>query len=255
MKLKSDTFTLPPGLVTAVRTLTILPIPGEDTTEPNRALPWFPLVGAVLGILIWAPLATLQHLGFWPAGVGIVGVGLSVFLTRGLHLDGLADWADGFWGGWTRERILAIMKDSSLGTFGTVALILIMLAKWSSIVALVESDNMHWIALAMIISRAVQVDIAVTHPYARPEGGTGSAFISKATRKEWIPALCTACGLVFLFGAFTWRPLAALAAAGLLGRCFGGWSHKKIGGVTGDILGATSEFTETLVLMLGAAIL
>jgi len=246
--------TIPAGLVTAIRTLTILPCPGEEAEEQTAALPWFPTVGAALGILIWVALAALQQLTDWPTGLAVVAVGMGILLTRGLHLDGLADWADGFWGGWNRERILAIMKDASLGTFGTVALILILLAKWCSIVALIENAAMQWIILAMIASRAVQVDLAVTQHYARPEGGTGAAFITGTSRTQWIPAAWTALLLVVVCGGFAWRPLAALAAAIGLGRCLGNWSRRKIGGITGDILGAASEITETMVLMLGAAL-
>ena len=246
---------LPKTLVTALRTLTILPIPGEDSDSPKNALPWFPLVGAILGILIWIPLAGLQHLWNWPAGLSLIAIVLSIVLTRGLHLDGLADWADAFWGGWDRERKLAIMKDSALGTFGTVALIVILLAKWCSIAALVENGSMHWIILGLIISRAIQVDLAVTHPYARTEGGTGDAFISQADQQQWSPAFWSAVVLVLLFGGFSWRPLATLALAALVGRVFGKWCQAKVGGMTGDLLGAASELTETLVLMLGAAML
>ena len=253
MKVSSFQFDLPTALVTALRTLTILPVPGKDTDTPKKALPWFPLVGTVLGVLIWAPLVALQNVFTWPAGVAIIAVGLSIFLTRGLHLDGLADWADGFWGGWNRERILEIMKDSSLGTFGTAALVLILLAKWCSIAALVEHGNMHWIILSLIISRFIQVDLAVAHPYARAEGGTGSAFISEADQDQWRPAFWSALVLVILIGGFSWRPIVTLLLATVVGRAFGRWCKAKVGGVTGDLLGASSEITETLVLMLGAA--
>ena len=168
---------MPRGLVTALRTLTILPVPGDDSETPADALPWFPAIGAALGIIICGLLGVMEYLTKSSPGPAVVAVAASVFLTRGLHLDGLADCADAFWGGWDRERILAIMKDSALGTFGTIALVLVLLAKWCSIAALIDSGALNWIIIAMTVSRAVQVDLATGHDYARPEGGTGARFI------------------------------------------------------------------------------
>ena len=247
-------YTPPKAFVTAVRTITILPIRGSEAASPTASLSWFPAVGLLLGVIMWGVLTILQHFTAWSNGLAVIALGLSIVLTRGLHLDGLADWADGFWGGWKRERILAIMKDSSLGTFGTVALILLLLAKWCSLAMLIEHGNLHWIILAMIISRAMQVDLAVMQPYARNEDGTGAAFIRNASRSEWEPAAWTTLAGVLLFSAGTWQPILAFFAALAICRAFGKWSQHKIGGVTGDILGATSELTETAVLIIGAAL-
>jgi adenosylcobinamide-GDP ribazoletransferase len=244
---------IPRGLVTALRTLTILPVPGEEAEKPADSLPWFPVVGAILGFCLWLFAVILMELTSWPHGTAIAVVAGGIVLTRGLHLDGLADWADAFWGGWNRERILAIMKDSSLGTFGTLALIAVMLAKWCSVAALVENAKPHWIILAMIISRAVQVDLAAVFDYARPEGGTGAAFVTEATKDQRTPALWTTLVLVLVCGGFAWRPVVAMFLAAGLGRLFGSWSRRKTGGITGDILGAASELTETAVLFLGAS--
>ncbi len=254
MKNTPNSSMLPHGLVTAVRTLTILPMPGDEAEKPSDALPWFPVVGAILGVIIVGLLAMLDRVTGWSAGLAVVAVAASVFLTRGLHLDGLADCADAFWGGWNRDRMLAIMKDSALGTFGTIALVLILLAKWCSIAALVGIGDLRWIIVAMVISRAVQVDLAVSHDYARPEGGTGASFISEAARSHWISAAWTTIALVVIFGGFTWRPVVVLFLALALGRGFGRVCRQKVGGMTGDLLGAASEITETAILLLAAAL-
>ena len=244
---------LPGGLVTALRTLSILPIPGDEAGRPSDSLSWFPAVGALLGLIICGVLTLLEYATHWSGGLAVVGVALSVLLTRGLHLDGLGDCADAFWGGWDRDRVLAIMKDSALGTFGTVALVLVLLAKWTSIAALASHGNLNWIIVAMAISRAGQVDLATVHDYARPDGGTGSAFISGASRSQWMPAAWSTVALVIIFGGFAWRPVIALFLALALGRAFGRLCKKKAGGMTGDLLGAASEITETALLMLAAA--
>jgi adenosylcobinamide-GDP ribazoletransferase len=254
MKTNYMGYTPPKAFVTAVRTITILPIRGTETEKPTATLPWFPVVGLLLGVITWGVLALLQQFTTWSNGLAVIALGLSIILTRGLHLDGLADWADGFWGGWKRDRILEIMKDSSLGTFGTVALVLVLVAKWCSLSMLIEGGNLHWIILAMIISRAMQVDLAVMQPYARSEDGTGAAFIRNASRSEWEPAAWATLAGVLLFSAGTWQPILAFGVAIVICRTFGNWCKRKIGGVTGDILGATSELTETAVLMIGAAL-
>ena len=120
------------GLVTAIRTLTSLPCPGREADKMTSALPWFPVVGLLLGGLLYGVSACTQWLtrGLWPEASAIVVLICAALFTGGLHLDGLADWADGFWGGRTKEKTLAIMKDSAVGSFGAVALICALLAKW-----------------------------------------------------------------------------------------------------------------------------
>ncbi len=250
----NDYITLPRGLVTALRTLTIIPAPGDEAEEPTDSLLWFPVVGLLLGLTLWLVAVLILKLTGWTWGAANAAVVTGIILTRALHLDGLADWADAFWGGWNRDRILEIMKDSALGTFGTVALIVTLLTKWISLLALIENAALQWIILAMIISRAIQVDLATSYDYARPEGGTGAAFISNATSAHRTPAAWITLVLVVICGGFALRPIIVLFIALGLGRLFGNWCHKKAGGMTGDLLGAASELTETFVLLLGAAV-
>lgn len=243
---------LPRGLVTALRTLTILPIPGNEAPRAADAVPWFPVVGAIIGIITWALIAALGQYFDWPNGLALIGILISVFITRGIHLDGLADWADAFWGGWNRERMLAIMKDSALGTFGTIALILVLLAKWCSIAAIIDNGSLHWLIVAAIVSRATQTDLAIQHDYARPEGGTAANFITGATKAQWNPAAISTLALVTIFGGFALRPIIVALLTLLIGRGFGRICRNRVGGMTGDLLGAASEITETSFLMLAA---
>lgn len=247
---------LPPPFVTALRTLTILPVPGKDADCPADSLSWFPATGALIGIMLFMvqSVASATLPGTSPAIAAVITVAAGVLLTRGLHLDGLADWADAYWGGWTPARRLQIMKDSSLGTFGTLALILFMLAKWASVVVLIESEEMYWILLACVVSRTVQADLAVCFPYARPEGGTGAAFINQAGSVHRRNALLGALAFTLVIGVFSVRPLVLAAVALGVARVFGHSCVRKFGGITGDTLGAASEITETLVLILAAGI-
>ncbi len=246
---------IPPAFVTALRTLTAIPVPGSETGNPADALPWFPVTGALIGFALWT-VAGLTRLIMPAIPDGLLAgviVTSGVLLTRGLHFDGLADWADALWGGWTREHRLEIMKDSSLGTFGTLALILVVLAKWSALSTLATHNGLAWLLIAGIVSRTVQVNLAACFHYARLEGGTGAVFIRQATRRHHRQALSIALVSIWVLGGLAWRPLVFTALTLALGHAFGHSARKSIGGVTGDILGAASELSETLVLILAAS--
>ena len=250
---------LPPPLVTALRTLTILPVPGSEAERPADALAWFPVTGALIGLLLWATQRIITTIlpGTPPSIAAVAVVTAGVLLTRGLHLDGLADWADAIWGGWTPQRRLEIMKDSSLGTFGTLALILVLLARFAAIAALIERGAASWIILACIIARTAQVDLATCFPYARSEGGTGAAFINQASSGHRRSALLAALALTLGIGLSclsSLNPLALALIALLAARAFGHSCKRNLGGITGDTLGAASELCETLVLLLASAL-
>lgn len=237
------------SLVTAMRTLTALPVPGTDTEDAVDALPWFPVVGALLGgfafALDWG-MRTSHGLDE-PGMRAFVLVLFGVVVTRGLHLDGVADWADGFWGGFTRERTLAIMKDHNLGAFGTTALVLVLLGKWAALTACLGAGRPEAVIVAFCLARCTQVDLAVSLPYARAEGGTGLAFIERSRSVHLALAVVLAAILVFLL--LPVRPAAvALVAAFASSRLFALWYRRRLGGVTGDLLGNTSEWTEVIVL-------
>ncbi len=242
---------IPPGLVTALRTLTIIPVSGDESDNRADALSWFPVAGALIGLVLW--LVSMLGGGVkLPFLMSAVVLAVGTLLTRSLHLDGLADWADAFWGGWTPERRLEIMKDSSLGTHGTLALILVLLAKWSAVAVLLEHSAQVWIILACIISRTAQVDAAVNFPYARPEGGTGADFVNRAADCHREHAFLIAFFFTIVLGVLTLRPLFISIATLIVGRFFCRSCMRSFGGVTGDTLGAVSELTETMLLMLAA---
>jgi adenosylcobinamide-GDP ribazoletransferase len=240
------------GLVTALRTLTVLPVPGRDTETFSRSLFWFPAVGLLLG-LMQAALGYFSSLLDWnELSAAFVVLG-GIALTRGMHADGLADLADGFWGGRTREAALRIMKDPSVGSFGAIALSGMMLLKWIAIVKLVGFGAFQFIAGGVLLARWVQVLLASALPYARSEGGTAQSFVSGAgglhitvttvlTFFLLIPLLHTD---LYAFLAVTTSALAAALMTGVL-------SYRKIGGVTGDVLGAGSEVTELFVWIAAA---
>lgn len=234
------------GLVTAFRTLTILSVPGRDADRMADSLPFFPIVGAVLGVAAAAGAMALARLADWPLGGGLAGAALLAALTRGLHLDGLADTFDALGGGRTIERRLEIMKDPRVGAFGVVALVLVLAAKALAIARLAQFGLWTGIAAAGLVSRTVMVEMACSMPYARASGGTGAAFVNDAGPRHRSAARCWS----LLLGVLLLGPWAAAAAAciwgaaALLRRRLG----RAFGGVTGDLLGAGCELTETALL-------
>ncbi len=245
------------GFITAFRTLTIFPIRGKDAEKFASSLYWFPLIGLMLGMVLYSIAVLIERYGSqpWPEGVALLLVVLAVIMTRGLHLDGLSDWADGFWGGCgDKDRTLAIMKDSQIGTFGGAALVIVLLAKFVCFSRLVDTSETHWILIAFVVSRSMQAVLAASHPYARSDGGTARSFVEDAGGSHRAVVLFASVVLIVLFGGVEIPPLAVFGGAWLITILFGKWATRKIGGVTGDIIGAGSEIIETLVLAAGAVL-
>ncbi len=240
------------GLVTALRTLTVLPVPGKECDTFSLSLFWFPVVGLLLGIIEAAIGFSTSLLGWNELSAAFVLLS-GIVLSRGMHLDGLADLADGFWGGRTREAALRIMKDPNVGSFGAIALGAMMLLKWIALFKLVSLGAFALIAAGVLLARQVQVLLASALPYARSEGGTAQAFVSGAGALHIVvTSLLTLLFLAALLGADL-SALVTVVSASLVGALLtGGLSWRKIGGVTGDVLGAGSEVTELFVWIAAA---
>ena len=237
------------SLVTAFRTLTVLPVPGKDTETFSNSLFWFPVVGLLLGLV----QAVVGHLFAWKELSAAIVVLGGIALTRGMHADGLADMADGFWGGRTKEAALRIMKDPNVGSFGAIALSGMMLLKWVAILKLLQFGTFEVIVAGVLLARWVQVLLASSLPYARSEVGTAHSFVNGAGRFHIVvTSVLTLCFLLILFHADCYALLAVIPAALAAGLLTGVLSYRKIGGVTGDVLGAGSEVTEVFVWIAGA---
>jgi adenosylcobinamide-GDP ribazoletransferase len=244
-----------PSCALALSFLTILRVPllpsrTAGPTELAASFVFFPAVGALLGC-IWVVLATaLQPL--LPYGVTAVLLTLAMaLLTRGLHLDGLADLADGIGGGFTPERRLEIMKDSRIGTFGAAALILILALKIVSLQALLQTHQWQALFLAPMLSRLGMVLGAYRSIYPRPEGGLGKSFCEQLSFGQLLAALMlTLAGIALtspLLGGL--MLLSLLACVGILRL----GSRLWLGGVTGDVLGAINEMSEAVLLTVASA--
>jgi len=241
---------------TALSFLTVYSLPwsGDASSTPRdmaASFASFPLVGAFLGLGGLIPALLLSSVAPALVSAAIVVIFHAVS-TRGLHLDGLADLADGLGGGFSPERRLEIMKDSHIGAFGTIALILALLLKTVSIAALIEHHAWAGLVMAPLLSRLSMVLTAYRSPSARSQSGLGRLFLDHMSVGDVRLAAVWAAGLSFL--PAPWLALAAvpvmLATVGALRFV----TRRALGGVTGDVLGAASEITEALVLATAACV-
>jgi adenosylcobinamide-GDP ribazoletransferase len=233
----------------ALTFLTKLPWPWRGPAEPAalaRSMFWFPWVGAGLGLIFWGTWAGLAKILPGPAAAALLLV-LTVWVTGGLHLDGLADTADGLGGSRTPAESLRIMKDSRLGAFGVLSLILTLLLKFSLFLSLAApAGGTKALLLYPVISRWGMVLLAYLSPYARPEGGLGQAMTLGVSPRVLAGASLSAGALSLLILGVP--GLVLFVAAGALVWLGGLYFQHRLGGITGDVLGATNEILEVLVL-------
>ena len=242
-------------LVTALQFLTRIRLfrdPDYDDGLFGRSVKFFPLVGLLAGSIL-AGVAVLT--GGWLPGTvrSTLLVTLSVFITGGLHCDGLMDSADGLFSGRSRERMLEIMKDSRVGSFGVVAIFLLLLWKWALLHDLPDSLLVPALISMMTFGRFAMILAILRFPYARPEG-MGKAFALYAGTHSLGPALATLLGLLAVFYFVTGPLVCGIAAAAALAAIlfafwFGRWTTHKLGGMTGDTYGAVTELSELVVLI------
>jgi adenosylcobinamide-GDP ribazoletransferase len=243
------------GLRLAFSWLTVLPagdVGPVDRRVAGRAIAVAPLVGALLGLVAAGVLLGLSFLHCPPLLAGLVVVGLLALLTRGMHLDGAADTADGLGCYGPPERALAVLKDGGAGPFGVVALIVLLGAQAASLAALAVDGRWWAVVLAVATGRAAFPLLCPRgRPAARPEGF--GALV--ADGQPWpVPTVwwLLAAGAAVGTGPRWWQgPVAVLLAAGavlLLGR----HTARRFGGLVGDVLGAGCEVAVTTVLAVSA---
>jgi adenosylcobinamide-GDP ribazoletransferase len=231
-------------LRSAVRFMTILPAGPPTAFDAVAMAPWFPVVGLLLGGLLAGGDALAAR--WWgEATVAALDVALLAVLTGAFHLDGLADTADGLFSHRSRERALEIMKDSRIGSMGVVALCGVLALKWAAIAELPGNRSLL-LLLVPAYARGGILFAMRSLPYGRPGGGTGSAFFS---RRPGAPAFWALAVTVCLSPALGPAALGvnaafALATAGLIA-----FYRRRLGCVTGDMLGAMIEITETMLFL------
>lgn len=229
--------------------LTRIPVP-FTAPRPNGVWAW-PLVGMVTGAVALT-LGGLAQAGGVLAGVSaVLVIATQAVLTGALHEDGLADCADGFWGGHDKARRLEIMKDSRIGSYGAMALMLALMARWSALAALIGAGAWGLALAPMILSRAAMGVVMAGLPNARAGG-----LSAQHGRPSGAAALAgVGIALALCLGFAGWAALALALAVGVVTAGVALVARGKIGGQTGDVLGATQALTEIAALALASACL
>jgi adenosylcobinamide-GDP ribazoletransferase len=229
--------------LTIIRVKKTLPF---DETLFGRSGAFFPLIGLLIGAIVWGLDRGLRP--FCPPSlVSVMVVAALAVLSRALHLDGLADTADGLLGSSERQRSLEIMKDSAIGTFGALAVIGVLLLKIRALDLLQGGYRGMALLLGPMLSRWACVVMAYASRPARAEG-LGAAFVRGVQFREFgftsVFTLAVMFSLVEIVGLIVLVPLAGVIIGFTL------YCHRRLGGATGDTLGALGELVETIVLCL-----
>ncbi len=231
-------------LISAIQFLTILPAGKPKIFDAKGMIPFFPVVGIILGLMV--AIFDRLALMLWPEQVvAVLDVIFLVVLTGSFHLDGLGDTADGLFGHRPREKALAIMKDSRIGVMGLVAIVCVLAIKWGGITGL----GAHRSLLIIIIpayARASMIFGIKFLKYGRPEG-TGHAFFGETLKlSAFWGLLIPLCISVFLGWKGLWLNFVfvIITAAILL------YYKRRVGCITGDMLGAMTETLEAVLFLM-----
>jgi len=244
--------------LTAVQFFTRLPVPawvGHSSQQLEQSTRYLPLVGVCVGLLSAAAL----YLGaqILPLSMAVVlGIAAGILVTGAFHEDGLSDFADGMGGGHTKEKVLAIMKDSRVGAYGVIALVLVLLLKYQALLALCGRQSALFIAAALIaahsVSRLMAASIMLTQRYIRDDDSARAKPAAQISINSFAIALLTgalAVGMLYAAGAEIAAVLTAVAAAFLM-RAYLAWRlQRRLGGYTGDCLGAVQQLSELAFYM------
>jgi adenosylcobinamide-GDP ribazoletransferase len=237
-------------MMVAFQFLTRIPMPSIafEVNSLSRAVKFFPVVGLTVG----AGGAILHRLLLPHLGRSLCALMLLtyfVLITGCLHEDGLADTADGFGGGRNRDQILVILKDSRIGSYGAVALVLSLLMRYSMLVELPVEHFTAYLVSAQVLSRWSSLPLSYLLTSAREKEGQGARIASLTSLSSLVFGSVFSAVVVII--ALRWLALAPLLAATLVVGLTGWFYDRKIGGVTGDCFGATNQLTEIAVYFCG----
>jgi adenosylcobinamide-GDP ribazoletransferase len=235
--------------VIAWQFLTVIPISKRFESSPSdlsRSMAYFPLVGFILGVILWISWKGLASI-FPVAVVDLLLIAILVVLSGGIHLDGLADTVDGLWGGSDREQALKIMREPCIGAYGMIALVLVLMAKYLALTHLPHSLKGQVLLGMPAVGRWAMVVVSSFSEYARSGPGLARPFIEHLSWRQ--VAGSSLASVLILFLTLGIPGFIFFAILGLVSFLCLWYFRMKLGGVTGDCLGAVGELVEVTFLL------
>jgi adenosylcobinamide-GDP ribazoletransferase len=236
------------NLYAALLFLTRIPFPQIplDDKKISGSVVFFPVAGALIGSILYGIFSLTSRVFSMQASMAFVLL-TYLILTGGMHVDGFADTLDGFFCGGDKQKKLDVMKDSCIGTFGSVGITILLILKWSLLSSLNEKIIMSALLTCPVISRWVMTIAVIYFPYIRPTG-LGKSFEANSNYKRAFFSTLLTFALVYFMASFHGLYICLLVL--IVGLVFIWYSIKQLGGLTGDIYGAINEISDVLALML-----
>jgi adenosylcobinamide-GDP ribazoletransferase len=238
------------GARTAWIFLTRVPAGDDPSPDIGRAVPWFPVVGAVVGAAVGLVFVGAREL-LPPLASAAATISAGALVTGAFHHDGLADIADAFGGGWDRAQRLQILKDPRHGTYGVMALVCLVVTQVAALAALGPAQGFATLVAAHTLGRAGAIALLAGAPAASGRG-LGAEYAATATRRGVLVGIGVSAFFAALaLGAWVAVALAAVACTSIVA---GVLAHRKIGGISGDVLGAAEQLGETATLLVATGL-
>lgn len=239
----------------ALQFLTTIPVKLKAAVTDRdlaKSMAYFPLVGLLVGAALALLYDVLDLIFSDPVTCAFILI-LNAVITGGLHIDGFIDTFDGIASGGNRKKVLAIMREGRPGAIGIAAIILLFLAKYSLLVSLPKGTVEVSLIAMTTLGRWSLVASSALFPYAREGEGLGRRFIQSLSRKEGF--IATAFALLVMVFIFKFKVFILIPVVAVLLIGFNFYFYKKIGGITGDTLGALNEIAEVLTLALAVVLI
>lgn len=242
------------SIVVAFQFLTrlYLPINVEwDTANLRRSLMWFGLVGAFIGVILAGAMTLFNRFNVIPAVSGIIILIIWIFITGGMHIDGISDMADGFFSMRDKEKTLEIMKDSHVGAFGVITIVFLLLIKFEMLKEFIIIEKNVWLLILPPTIARIAAGLVLSFYETTKKSGLGYTFHSSDPRIFWAIGFVVT---LIISSILNIKSLIFIGIAILASNLMALWAKKKIGGLNGDIYGAIVETVEVIGMVFICAV-
>lgn len=242
------------SIVVAFQFLTrlYLPINVEwDTANLRRSLMWFGLVGAFIGVILAGAMTLFNRFDLIPAVSAIIILIIWIFITGGMHIDGISDMADGFFSMRDKEKTLEIMKDSHVGAFGVITIVFLLLIKFEMLKEFIIIEKNVWLLILPPTIARIAAGLVLSFYETTKKSGLGYTFHSSDPRIFWAIGFVVT---LIISSILNIKSLIFIGIAILASNLMALWAKKKIGGLNGDIYGAIVETVEVIGMVFICAV-